>query len=276
MKCSGDYENAQKHYERAYKSDPKESSLIFLYKSSQLLFELGEFQTSEDQIRVVASLSKRPEIKKRAVFHLARIMAATGREEDALKVAMLISSDSSYTMGNESVLFFIIAVSRSLGNKNEELLALDRLKKDYPGTIELKIAQASDIGSPILFPSPGIYLNPLPDRKKNEKTAVQPLNKSIESKPIIENPPKLKKNDNPQAESIQTGSFSIKENAEYMMKDLKKLGFDAAVREDLRPTGKKIYKVLIPLRPDQKTTEGVQKALLVLKEKGIEGFLLFQ
>jgi hypothetical protein len=67
----------------------------------------------------------------------------------------------------------------------------------------------------------------------------------------------------------------MKENAEYMVRDLKKLGFPAEFREDPRPDGRKIYKVLVPLAPGQRSVEETQKVLIRLKEQGIEGFLLF-
>ena len=277
LEMLGDFENAQKYYELAYKTNPFEVSLPFLFKSSQLLFELGESQTSEDQIRVVANLSQQPELKKRSIFHLARIMAATGREDEALKISKLITADASFPLGNEAILFFVVELARNLGNKIEETSALERLKKEYPGTAEYKLAQTNEIGSPVLFPSPSILLNPLSYRKRTEKIEEPVVLKSSEVKPAKELIQKDKKSETPVPESIQTGSFSVKENADYMVKDLKQLGFiDTAVREDIRPGGKKIFKVVVPLKPDQKSPEGVQKALLLLKEKGIEGFLLFQ
>ncbi len=284
LEILGDYENAQKYYELAYKSDSKNASLENLFKSAQLLLELGEFQTSEEQVRVVANSSKDPGLKKKAILHIARIMAFTGREQEALKLARLLTEDPSYTSGNEGILYFIVALSRHTGESKEESAALERLKKEYPEAVETVLASgAKNTGAAMLFPSPIFFLIPstaneksaFPDERRRE---VQAPSADRETKPANAQetkPPKTVKSEPSSPDSIQTGSFSVKENAEYMVKDLKKLGFEAEIREAFRRDGKKIYKVVIPLSGEQKTPEGTQKALILLKEKGVEGFLLF-
>ncbi len=75
---------------------------------------------------------------------------------------------------------------------------------------------------------------------------------------------------------IQTGSFSVEENARYMIRDLERLGYKARILDrDL--DGKKFYRVVIDPTGVEPSggMEGAQKLLLQLKNAGFEGFLLF-
>ncbi len=69
---------------------------------------------------------------------------------------------------------------------------------------------------------------------------------------------------------IQTGSFRNHENADYMRRDLQKLGFSAFV-DAQNIEGTLYYKVLI----DAKKQAAVQKIILRLKDKGFEGYPLY-
>jgi cell division septation protein DedD len=84
---------------------------------------------------------------------------------------------------------------------------------------------------------------------------------------------------NPQAEMqppgptalVQTGSFKDRENAEYMVRDLKASGFEAEVVEK-QIGGTLYYRVVIgPLM----TLEQAQSLLMKLKDSSYEGVLLF-
>jgi cell division protein FtsN len=71
--------------------------------------------------------------------------------------------------------------------------------------------------------------------------------------------------------SIQTGSYSVRENAEYALKDLKAAGFSAEIRE--RTIGDTVYyRVIIP----DIGSDDVEKVILELKEKGFEGFRVYE
>lgn len=72
---------------------------------------------------------------------------------------------------------------------------------------------------------------------------------------------------------IQVGSFRDPENARYMRIDIENLGFDAAV-EEYRIDGELYHRVLVPIS-DGTDEASVQTRVLALKERGIEGMLLF-
>ena len=72
---------------------------------------------------------------------------------------------------------------------------------------------------------------------------------------------------------VQNGSFRDRENAQYMAEDIRALGFSADVRE-ARVGDAEFFRVLVPFG-DGVTAEDAQRTVVELKERGIEGFLVF-
>ena len=71
---------------------------------------------------------------------------------------------------------------------------------------------------------------------------------------------------------IQTGSFTVEENAQYMVRDLQRAGYSARVlKRELG--GKSFFRVVVA--PEGGTDAAAQALLLKLKNAGFEGFLLF-
>lgn len=74
--------------------------------------------------------------------------------------------------------------------------------------------------------------------------------------------------------AIQTGSFRDAENARYMAEDIRAIGFAATV-ETAETANGTFYRVLVPM-PAGSTPADAQRQVVELKERGIEGFLVFQ
>jgi cell division septation protein DedD len=75
----------------------------------------------------------------------------------------------------------------------------------------------------------------------------------------------------PKLALVQAGSFTVEENARYLVRDLQKLGYPARVLER-ELDGRRFYRVVVdPPGP----VEAAQALLLMLKNAGYEGFLLF-
>lgn len=265
----GDYTTAQRLFEESYYNHPDESTFTFLLRSARLLYERGEAAKSEDQARVVGNLSRDPGIKKQAVFLLARIIAGAGNLEEGLRVSLLLTEDPSNTADNESILLFAYNIALQIGREQEKKRALERLSRDYPETPEFRLAeqmQGKAGGGVGPFPSPSSLLNPI---GLPESVAPVPRDPAPAARPSATRTPA------PPATAVQTGSFSVRENAEYMVRDLRGLGFPAEIREDVNRDGGKIFKVIIPVNGKQSSSEETQRLLILLKEKGVEGFLLF-
>lgn len=261
---TGRYAEAQKTYSQAYWENPGESTYNFLYGSAAMSIEMGEFSQAEEHVRIVANLSKNPVLKKKAIFLLARVFASTGREKEALRIGKLLCEDPTNTEGNEKILLFLYRLALAEKRENEAELFLSRLEKEYGSSPEFK---GTSEGSRVhAFPSPSSLLTaPVPS------SAQKSLSAGPTASPVKTPGQDLKTS----ATGIQTGSFSVKENADYFAKDLEALGFPAIVREAKASDGIHIFKVIIPLPPNETNTEGSQRLMIRLKEKGIEGFLFF-
>ncbi|MDR1626155.1 MAG: tetratricopeptide repeat protein [Spirochaetia bacterium] len=274
---SGDFPRAQRLFEQAYHADPGEESFSFLYRAARLLFELGETQKSEDLARLIAGQCKTPLTKKRAAFLLVRIAAASGNAESALALAIRLTGDSAGPADNESIYLFIFTLADSLGRQAERTLALQGLAKNYPDSPEFRIASRAAGGSGAAgvspLPTPSALLGPFAAPKASSPEppapAPQPAPAGIPPAPAPQ--PAPRQDAAPAPTAVQTGSFSVKENAQYMARDLVAHGFAAEVLTARGKTGESIYKVIIPIRPG----EDPQRLLILLKEKSIEGFLLF-
>jgi tetratricopeptide (TPR) repeat protein len=265
----GDYLDAQKSYEQAYFDDPREGTFEYLFRSARLLFELGDVQSSEEQMRVVANLCKDPLLKKKAIFYLARIMASTDRVDEALRIALLLTEDTNNAEGNEVIFYFLFDMAYRYGREEKMKFAFGKLKNSYFGSPEYRLAELKLNGNRTVapFPSPSALLGSAGKTGEISSFGGEPAR-------VLPTRTEERRNDTG-AVAVQTGSFSMKENAEFMIKDLKNFGFNPIIREEDRGGGKKIYKVLVPLERHQRNTDGTQNVIIRLKEKGVEGFLLF-
>jgi len=268
LEVRGDYAEAQAVMEEAARRSDGEESLHHLLRSAELLLETGDLDRSMEQARAVAGGSSQPALKRRAIFHLARLFAATGDLSEACRLAAALLEEGARHRGDEAILLFLFETAGRLGQESRKKAALDRLAAEYPESPEYRLARLA-AGSPSgvkPFPSPSSLLSPpaegSPPAAGAGKAAVPESGVPAASAPQI-----------PWA--VQTGSFSVRENAEYMVLDLKKAGFPAEIREETRPGGNRMHKVVVPLPPDARTDQGTQNLLIRLKERGIEGFLIF-
>ena len=71
---------------------------------------------------------------------------------------------------------------------------------------------------------------------------------------------------------VQTGSFTVEENAEYMVRDLHRAGYSARIQKR-ELNGKSFFRVVV--EPEGGGSAAAQGLLLKLKNAGFEGFLLF-
>ncbi|MDA3951533.1 MAG: SPOR domain-containing protein [Spirochaeta sp.] len=72
---------------------------------------------------------------------------------------------------------------------------------------------------------------------------------------------------------VQTGSFRDAENAQYMARDIEAYGFSTEIRE-VAIGGENYFRVIVPVSGD--SPEDAQALVVELKERGVEGFLIFE
>ena len=247
---AGNPVSSQKHYQDASFAVPGSKDFESLLRSALLLLDLGEYRTAEAQSRAIIDTCREEEIKNRAVILLSRIYYMTEREREALE---LFGRDEAWQkkLFPPEGLLWIFELSRRLEVSDLSARALEQLAALYPDSLELSLVS----GDAEYFPSPSAFIG-LP------KVAV------VE---IVSTPESINEVDEETEISIQTGSFSVKENAEYAARDLKAEGFDSQIVER-KINDKTFYRVIVP---DVKQ-DNLQTILLQLKEKGFEGFPLYE
>ncbi|MCX7787589.1 MAG: SPOR domain-containing protein [Spirochaetes bacterium] len=270
----GAFEPAERAFREAYETHPVSSSLPFLFRSSCLLYELGELEKSEKQIRLVLNQTEKPEDRWEAQFHLARIFAITDRLSDALTVGKrLLEETSSYGKDPQTLLYFLYTVTGELGMKKDQETYRLALEKNGGLLKYFILSGEKNKISPLPLPSLFFGRNPLylgSDREKVSGSSTK-MDQGAQSPGT----PITSLSISPsRATGIQVGSFSHKENAEYLAKDLKAFGFTALVKQSQWKDGSILYRTIVPLRSDP--PENPQTILVKLKEYGFEGFLLFE
>ncbi|GAB4370130.1 MAG: hypothetical protein Kow009_06680 [Spirochaetales bacterium] len=263
----GAFEPSERAYRAAFEAHPVPSSLPYLFRSACLLFELGELEESEKRFRSILNRAEKPEDRWEVQFQLARIFAFTGRPSDALTVGKrLLEEAPSYGKDPRTLLYFLYEVTGTLGQKEEQELYRTMLEKQ--GGLLNHFLSARGNKRIIPMPLPSLFFSgavPLETFPVSE-TSPEPMQVSKEQG--NETIP------SPRITGIQLGSFSHRENAEYLARDVKKLGFPSIVQQSTRKDGSVLYRTIVPVRTE--SPENSQTLLIRLKEHGYEGFFLFE
>lgn len=250
---TGNLESAQKYYQSASLTIPGKKDFSSLLSSAVLLFELGDYRGAEAQATVIIETCRIDELVSGAELLLSRTFFATDREDKSLQIAFDLLKKDPITL-QPAALLWIVELSSYLEKNDLKKRAIEILLTSFPDTPEAAI-YSGEIGR---VPSPSLFFG-LRQAKiglSAEEIAVE--NEAADSEKTI-------------VLSIQTGSYSVRDNAEYALKDLEKEGFTAEIKE--RKVGDSVYyRVLIV----DVNSENVDKVILELKEKGFEGFRVYE
>ena len=263
---SGNIDSAQEAYQRASDLSPTEHKAPLLLDSARLLYEQGFNQEAGETLSQIFLISKDIEVNGRAMLLRSYIYIESHEFVEAERVLRSIIENPGMISAKPQALFAMIYLSRE---KPEEYASYHAaLKKEFPQSPEYALAQemlgkGSDVSLPF---TPKRYLLSFDEDDKKEKIATK------ETKPAE----KLEEKAVPQTAEkrevyVQTGSFLDRENAEYMVLDLKKLGLRADIKL-YKKADKTYYRVVLL---DLETLEQAQQKLIELKSKGFEGFITF-
>ncbi len=156
-----------------------------------------------------------------------------------------------------------------------------RMKSLFPDSPETMLLEDIDSGRITYYPSPArIAAGAGPVMQHTIR--VEEANDAIRDERVVANDQAdetsredsdtlSQEMERPRAEGIQTGSFRDRENAEYMALDIEDFGFRTEVRE-VRIDGNLFYRVIVPLSGE---AVDPQNLVVALKERGVEGFLVF-
>lgn len=240
-------------YYNAFFVVPPTEDYGMILKAAHLYVELGDYPKARSIGKIVLTASQNPRYRAQAAVLLSRIHLVEDETDEAVELVLPLLDLKG--IGPDTLLW-AHALGYYAGNKGLEDRAFILLKQDYPDSMELAILDQRVE----FYPSPLNYLGVLP-----------PLTGPIGEKKQTDEKAGGVKTTETSLIMIQTGSFIDKENAEYMVKDLKRSGFNPEITQSIIK-GKTYFKVVIPSIPENE----LQKHLVLLKEKGFEGYPIYE
>jgi tetratricopeptide (TPR) repeat protein len=250
---TGNLESAQNYYQSASLAIPEKKDFGSLLSSAVLLFELGNYRGAEAQATVIKETCRIDELVCGAEVLLSRVFLATDREDKSLQIAFSILKKETAKL-LPAALLWVVELSNYLEKSELQNRAVERLLSEFPESPEVAMYEG-DVGR---IPSPSVFigLRQTENAIAAEVTAIVPDSddQKVSAKLLV-----------------QTGSYSVRENAEYALKDLEEEGFTAEIRE--RTVGDSVYYRVLIADVGSDQIDGV---ILELKEKGFEGFRVYE
>jgi tetratricopeptide (TPR) repeat protein len=242
---TGNLSVAQSLFLQASFALPDEKDFGSLFSSALLLFDLGEYRGAEAQAKAIIETGRLDSLKVAAQILLSRVYFATEREQKSVGIVFSLM-DGQHDVP-PSGLLWIVEMATLLGDDDLRQAAGRILELEYPDSPELALLrrEVDYLPSPSVFL--GLRLDPIDEVSTGDVEHV-----AEEMPPVF---------------SVQTGSYSVRENAEYAVNDLREAGFAVAIREVIVREALYYRVVLVGV-----TEDNVDTAILDLKEKGFEGF----
>jgi tetratricopeptide (TPR) repeat protein len=240
---AGEVEKAQISYQNASFIYPRSGGMDYgaLLKSAVLLFEMGELRISATQAAVIEKDAESVDYRNQARVLLERIAVL---EE---------SHDPESGIAGESLTeqYWRYNYADLTGRIEEKQAAAELILERWPQSPEAMVVRGDAARAPRF--SDFIAALPRPEKEKSAEVKADPEDDSgIESSPG-------------EARFLQAGSFTDRENAEYLIIDLNNAGFSATVQEvTIRDTI--YYRVLVPIDP----AAGMESFIVELKSAGFE------
>ena len=261
---SGSIDIAQEAYQRAADLSPPNEKALYLLDSARLLFEQGFNQKAGETLSQIFLISDNTEVTSRAMLLRSYIYIESGESGEARKVLLSILENPKMDSVYPPVLLALVFVNRENPENYASFLAA--LESDFPHSPEYALGlEIVGKGSEVSFLfTPKRYLKSFAEEVSDETVVVTE---------------KESKNDREAADAtpverkvfVQTGSFLDRENAEYMVLDLKKIGMRADIMV-YKKADKTFHRVMIL---GLESLEQAQAVLLKLKDSGFEGYLTF-
>ena len=236
---AGRLDEAARYHDSAVELAQGDARARHLLAGAILLYEEGFYDESAAKAQQILMEESDEGILDHARVLLGYILLFQGNSEQAMREFLsLISHDPPKNVEPAALLGLVQASPE----KAQEYL--HRLESDYAEAPEYALALSVwKTGSKVKFPlSPGrLFFS----ASRGEED-IPPIGSVM----------------------IQTGSFLVRENADYMLAELIRLNFPAEIRE-VTIQDKSYYRVMVG---EFTTEEEIQRAITQLKELGFEGF----
>ncbi len=248
----GEIDGAQKDYVKASLYASGDDYFRALSASSCLLIEKGEYDSALTQAEIVFRNAESPYEKEKSIILLSKIYIISGETEPAFQILESLSNESTALSTEYYLWIHFIGVNFGSAKMEEE--GMKGLARLYPDSPEIEMARGNIAYYPSAAYYMGLYSPEIPKQTENAEPDNPGTAVTVDDPPIV----------------IQAGSFSKKVNAEHLVKELDKKGYDAGIRQ-IQINDNTYYRViLLDIGPDN-----LNETLLELKDHGFEGFLLY-
>ncbi|MFO8043053.1 MAG: SPOR domain-containing protein [Alkalispirochaeta sp.] len=293
QELSHQYNRARLSYARAVDADPSlwEASL----RRSSLAIEEGDVSEAVLLLTQVIHQAPTRDIQRRAAMLRIRAYAMQDETERAFTQAAALVGypgeqeeidppEMNQTVEPEALLL-LYETAQITGNTHAQEWSATALHTSFDRDApEASLAQDGESPDTIAtyYPSPsrifgGMEMRSVPivEERAPRESSSSGDDDPGRSDPQRETPQERGTGEDQKREvaGIQTGSFRDGENAQYMARDIRELGFEAEVQE-VEINDEVFFRVIVPL-PEDSTPESAQETVVRLKEQGIEGFLVF-
>lgn len=246
---TGDLSGAAEYFKQASLIIKGNKDFISLYRAAVLYVEMAYYRKAEADLRAILTFSDNEELRIKAYILTARIKSLQDSIDEAYAIILNIFQSSDY-IPDEAYVWGLEFYSH-----NNTVIDMTELKtfldnannvygyKDIPGipTPELVFGVGS---SDIYFTGTALSNTPpvmLTEKPEHEVSA-----------------------------AIQLGSFSMKENAEDLVRSVGIHGYKAFIKSKI-VNEKEYFAVTVPI--DE--SKNVQNLIIELKEKGFEGYPVY-
>lgn len=239
---AGRLDRAVGYYESASELAQGEARTKHLLAGAMLLYEEGFYDQAAEKAQLLLTEERDESLLGQARILLGYAYLARGSADQAIQEFLpLIGHDPPKNV-EPAALLGLVQAHEDSPEKSQEYV--QRLERDYSKAPEYALAlSVLRTGTKVKFPlSPGrLFLSA--SRAEKEMPSVGRV-------------------------MIQTGSFLVRENAEYMLAELIRLKFPAQIKE-VTVQDKCYYRVMVG---EYTTEEEIQRTITQLKELGFEGF----
>ena len=246
----GEIDSAADLYEEASLAVAGNKDFDALYRSALLHTEMAHYRKAETLTRAISTFSDNSSLRIKSAVLTSRILALQDKTEQAYDILKnIISSMDSLP----DYLAYWINDFYKLYSDRLDLSGLKKLLDKY----DLKdYLDVNNILTPEFVFGRGDELVETIVESKENNNKVQEQYEAEENKesPVY----------------IQLGSFSVRENAEDLLKHVKEKGFDAKIGEK-EVNGKEYIVVYVPVVD----MDNIQNQYIRLKEAGFEGYTVY-
>ncbi|MBN1524207.1 MAG: SPOR domain-containing protein [Spirochaetales bacterium] len=265
----GDYSAAQNSFVKAFTPLEKPQKDLFILAPAQLALLSGDPDKALLWLQQVYPVLYYETDKAEALYLLVEVAVMKNNTEYAEEVLGNIAKGSPSSPAYARALYRIIVYFNSKKDTGKSTVYRNQLKEKFPSSPEY-LALTDNINDPkiMVMTLPHEFIAFQSEQEIIAETG-KSSGKEKDSKavPVLETQTDKKEITN--GYSIQIGSYTMQENAQFILRDAVKLGFSGDIIET-QIRGKTYYRVFIGRNLSEKEA---QQTLAKLNDKGFSGFL---